>query len=397
MLQKVKNIYHLFQALIANFVYGFPSTKIKVIGISGTDGKTTTTHLIYHILKSAGKKVSIISSVYADIGGNILDTGFHVTTPDSFPLQKLIKASVTNGDEYLILETTSHAIDQNRVAGIKYFIGVITNITHEHLDYHKTYIQYLQTKSRLFDYANIALINSDDGSFSHLKKILHKKEIKVYQYGFKHKSNFNFNFKKRITRFNRYNYLAGFSVATILGINDSLIYKALDSFQLPPGRLETIYDKQFKVIIDFAHTPNAFRQLLPEIRIQYLRNKDKLIHVFGAASERDTSKRPLMGKESSRYADYIILTEEDCRKENADKICKEIAAGIENDKDWQIITDRRKAIEKAINIAQIGDVVLLTGKGHEKSLCRGKIEFPWSEHNAVINALALRKRLTTDN
>src|SRR5450759_4597219 len=136
-MRKLKNIYHLFQAIIANVIYGFPSRKLKIIGITGTDGKTTTTHLIAHILKTAGKKVSFVSSVFSSIGGKESDIGFHVTTPNSFALQKLLQQSVNNHDEYFVLETTSHALDQNRVWGIKYQIGVITNITHEHLDYHR--------------------------------------------------------------------------------------------------------------------------------------------------------------------------------------------------------------------------------------------------------------------
>jgi UDP-N-acetylmuramoyl-L-alanyl-D-glutamate--2,6-diaminopimelate ligase len=137
MFQKLKNIYHLFQAILANIVYGFPSRKLKVIGVTGTDGKTTTTHLIAHILNNAGKKTYFVSTVFASIGGEESDIGFHVTTPSSFALQKLLKRSADNNDEYFILETTSHALDQNRVWGIKYEVGTITNITHEHLDYHK--------------------------------------------------------------------------------------------------------------------------------------------------------------------------------------------------------------------------------------------------------------------
>src|SRR3989339_1761298 len=148
-MQKIKNIYHLFQAVLANIFYGFPSRKLKVIGITGTDGKTTTTHLIAHILKTAGKKASFVSSVYASIGGVESDIGFHVTTPSSFILQKLLKQSADNHDEYFVLETTSHALDQNRVWGIKYEIGVITNITHEHLDYHRTYEEYVKAKLKL--------------------------------------------------------------------------------------------------------------------------------------------------------------------------------------------------------------------------------------------------------
>src|SRR3990167_796186 len=161
-MQKLKNIYHLFQAILANLWYGFPSRRLKVIGVTGTDGKTTTTHLIAHILKTAGKKTSFVSTVCASIGGKESDIGFHVTTPSPFALQKLLKHSVDNNDKYFVLETTSHAIDQNRIWGIKYEIGVITNITHEHLDYHKNYEEYRNTKYKLLLNSKVAILNEAD-------------------------------------------------------------------------------------------------------------------------------------------------------------------------------------------------------------------------------------------
>ena len=151
----VNNFYHLPLAILANFTYGFPSRKLKVIGVTGTDGKTTTTNMIYQILKSAGKKVSMVSTINAVIGGKSYDTGFHVTSPDPFMIQKLAKQSVDSGDEYMILEVTSHALDQYRFWGIKFEIGVITNITHEHLDYHRTYEEYVKGKARLPQFATI--------------------------------------------------------------------------------------------------------------------------------------------------------------------------------------------------------------------------------------------------
>ena len=184
MFQTFKNIYHFFQAVIANIYYGFPSRKLKVIGVTGTDGKTTTTHLIYHILKTAGKKVSMVSTVYAKIGAEEFDTGLHTTTPSSFLVQKLLKKAVENGDEFFVLETTSHALDQNRVFGVKYFVAVLTNVTHEHLDYHKTYKKYVDTKAKLLKQSNIVIINSDDHSFERLDKILKHSVNKVYHYGF---------------------------------------------------------------------------------------------------------------------------------------------------------------------------------------------------------------------
>ena len=377
-LQRLKNIFHLINALLANIWYGFPSRKITVIGITGTDGKTTTTHLIAHILKSCGKKVSYISTIFAKIGEKEYDTGFHVTTPNPWLIQKLIKEAVNNKDEYFILETTSHALDQNRVWGINYKIGVLTNVSHEHLDYHLTYENYLKTKVKLLKRAEVAFFNKDDRSYLYVKKMLKgRKKIIEYQKLSIIKKNF-----PNLEKFNQENFSVAYLVALNLGLRSEEVLKAIKTFNLPKGRFDLVYDKDFKVIIDFAHTPNAFLKLLPEIRKKYLKNKGRLIHVFGSAGLRDNTKRPLMGEISSRFADFIILTEEDYRTEDPNKICQEIASGIKN-KNYQVIIDRKKAIEKALKMAKKGDVVIFTGKAHEKSLCRGKTEYPWDEYQAV--------------
>ena len=354
-MQKLKNIYHLFQAILATIINGFPSTKLKVIGVTGTDGKTTTTHLIAHILKVAGKKVSFVSSIVA--------SGFHVTTPSSFALQKLLRRSVDNHDEYFVLETTSHALDQNRVWGIKYEVGVITNITHEHLDYHKNYEDYVKTKSKLLKMAKVGIKNTD--------KIVNI--IKTIP---------------NLTKFNQSNYSSAYNVCKQLGLSDEKILKAMKTFQLPKGRLDLVYDNDFKIIIDFAHTPNALLQLLPGIRKLYLKGNGRLIHVFGSAGLRDFTKRPMMGEASDKFSDIIFLTEEDYRTEDPKKICQQIASEIKN-KNYEIIIDRQEAIELAIKTAKKDDVVVLTGKAHEKSLCRGKIEYPWDEYEAVKKALKI--------
>lgn len=373
-MQKLKNIYHLFQAVLANLWYGFPSRKLKVIGVTGTDGKTTTTHLIAHILKMADKKVSFVSSV--------VTSGFHVTTPSSFALQKLLKKSAENNDEYFVLETTSHALDQNRVWGIKYEIGVVTNITHEHLDYHKTYEEYVKTKLKLLLNSKVAVINEDDESY---KLLSQKLKVKSQKYNSKVKI---LEELPELTKFNQYNYAAAYTVCQQLGLSDEVILKAMKTFQLPKGRFDLVYDKDFKVIIDFAHTPNALLQLLPEIRKKYLKKNGRLIHVFGSAGLRDFTKRPLMGEASDKFSDIIILTEEDYRTEDSQLICQQITSRIKN-KNYQIILDRQRAINKAIKTAKKNDVIVITGKGHENSLCRGKIEHPWDEYEAVEKALKI--------
>jgi UDP-N-acetylmuramoyl-L-alanyl-D-glutamate--2,6-diaminopimelate ligase len=378
-MQKLKNIYHLFQAIVANLLYGFPSRNLKVIGVTGTDGKTTTTHLIAHILKTAGKKVSFVSSVGASIGSTESDIGFHVTTPSSFALQKLLRQSVDNHDQFFVLETTSHALDQNRVWGIKYEIGVITNITHEHLDYHKTYEEYTNVKIKLLRMSNIGVVNNDDESFQKIKNL----KLRVKNYNSKLKS---LKLLGELTLFNQYNYSAAYTVCKELGLSEEIILKAMKSFELPKGRVDLVYNKDFKVVIDFAHTPNALLQLLPALRKQYLKKGGRLIHVFGSAGLRDHIKRPLMGEASSKFSDLIFITEEDYRTEDLKTICQQIASGI-NKKDYHIVLDRQDAINQAIKIAKKNDVVVLTGKAHEKSLCREKTENPWDEYEAVRRAL----------
>lgn len=397
MWQGIKNIYHLGFAVLANIFYGFPSRKLRVIGVTGTDGKTTTTNLIYHILNTGGLKASMVTSVGAVIGGKNYDVGFHVTTPSSFAIQQFIKKAVDSGSKFLVLETTSHALDQYRVFGINFEVGVLTNVTHEHLDYHKTYEDYVKTKAKLLKMAKVAIINRDDESYlqiSNFKFLISK----LITYGMGENSNVNpknFPFRTNlIGEFNKYNILAAISVCKQLGIKDKDIRTGISSFVAPLGRADTVYDKDFTIMIDFAHTPNAFDQILKSVRPMV---KGKLIHVFGAAGLRDASKRPLMGNTSAKYSDIIVLTAEDPRSESIEKINRQIASGIphfakaswgkQNSVQLIEIPDRKKAIETVIKMAKKGDFVLLTGKSHEKSMNYGHGETPWDEYKIVRDAL----------
>lgn len=392
MWQDIKNLYHLFMAVLANTWYGFPSRKLRVIGVTGTDGKTTTTSLIYHILDTAGFNASMITSVGAVINGKNYDIGFHVTTPSSFAIQRFLKRSwsLSSPKNFLVLETTSHALDQYRIFGIKFEVGVLTNVTHEHLDYHKTYENYVKTKIKLLQMSKTAIVNRDDESYDQISKMKNKIS-KIVTYGIKKDADVNLkNFPLKtdlIGEYNKYNILAAVSVCKAIGISDEKIRKGIASFKLPQGRTDIVYSKEFKVMIDFAHTPNAFEQILSSIRPKVF---GKIIHVFGSAGERDASKRPIMGKISSKYSDIIILTAEDPRSESIKKINKEIESGILS---WELrkkvieISDRKKAIKEAIKMAQKGDLVLVTGKGHETSMNYGHGEDPWDEYAAVRDAI----------
>ncbi len=381
MVRKLKNIAHAWESNLASFFYGRPAKKIFTIGVTGTDGKTTTASLIFHILKTAGFKPSMITTVAAQIGEEIYDTGLHTTTPSAFTLQKYIRRAVDAKSDYLVLEVTSHALDQNRVDGVNFKIGVLTNITHDHLDYHRTRQAYIEAKSKLFSLAETAVLNKDDSSFGALKKILQNKHITTYSIHDKNDLKL-----PKLTSFNASNFLAAAKVARVLGIDNAIIQRALLNFKLPEGRQEIAYDSDFRIVIDFAHTPNAFENILSEIKKN---TRGKLIHVFGSAGQRDKSKRPLMGEISSRYSDIIILTIEDSRSEKVEDINAQIKIGMKDFKGELVeIRDRQEAINFAVRKAQKGDTVIITGKGHEKSMNLGRGEEPWSDHEAVRKAVS---------
>jgi UDP-N-acetylmuramoyl-L-alanyl-D-glutamate--2,6-diaminopimelate ligase len=417
MWQKTKNQYHLGQAILANIIYGFPSRKLKIIGVTGTDGKTTTSSLIYHILNKAGYRAALITSLGATINNKSSDIGFHVTTPGRFALQSYLKRSRKEGVEYVVLEITSHALDQHRAFGIPFEVGVLTNVSNEHLDYHKTYEKYVAAKLKLLKKAKIAVVNKDDKSYAFVKKELKNK--KVITYGLKNDSQVNphtFLFKtKLLGRFNTYNCLAAISALRQLHISDDEIKKGIGSFSPPTGRQEIVFNKEFVVINDFAHTPNSFQSVLPEIKKI---TKRKLIHVFGAAGKRDKYKRPEMGKISADYSDIIILTAEDPRNETVDEINQQIISGVkdhhfgiihydaldkkhvfldEKNKYIVSIPDRKEAISFAVSIAKKGDTILMTGKGHEKSINYGKGEEPWDENKIALDAIRNKQLNIADN
>ena len=365
---------------------------MTVIGITGTDGKTTTSFLIYHILKTAGKNVSLISTNGAVINGSVSALGFHVTNPASFPLQKFIAQmrKAQSGKKYLVLEVTSHGIDQKRIWGIHFSIAGLTNVTHEHLDYHKTYSRYLATKVRLLQNADIAVINKDDHSYTKIKKLLENKQ-KTITYSLKDDADITpqtLSYKTQlIGGYNHSNILLAIAVSKQLGIPDEEIQKAIATFKLPVGRADIVYQKEITVMVDFAHTPNALSRILPEARTMA---NNRLIHVFGSAGERDRTKRPIMGREASLYDDIIILTAEDPRKEDVWHIMRDIRKGMERKKAVLEIPDRQQAITKAISMAKKGDFVLLTGKAHETSMNYGRGEEAWNEFEAVKAALQER-------
>ncbi len=415
-------------AYLSAAYYDFPARKMTIIGVTGTDGKTTTTNLIYHILKCAGFKAGMISTVNAVIGDKSIDTGFHVTTPEAPIVQELLAHMAAAGITHVVLETTSHGLDQYRVAACEYDIGVITNVTHEHLDYHKTYENYVRTKGRLFTMLQeteqkaagnirLAVLNKDDCSYPMLKEIvteLHDSLIRCVEYSRTQTADI-FVLKEEQTKeglhltlqvagkeieinsglvgtYNVSNILAAVG-ATALGLNiaPQWVQQGIEGFPGIPGRMEKIdLGQPFTAIVDFAHTPNALNVTLETAR--HLTDK-KVIVVFGSAGLRDREKRKIMAAEGVQSADVCILTAEDPRTERLEDILGEmrqaaqVAGGI-LEKDLFVIPDRGNAIKKAVQIAEKGDLVIVCGKGHEQSMCFEKTEYPWDDRIAMKAALA---------
>ena len=392
--QKIVNVgKHLPLAVLANMRYGFPSKKLKIIGVTGTDGKTTTVNMIYKILSDAGKKVSMISTVNAMVGGKAYETGFHVTSPDPFNIQKFLKMAVKSKDEYLILETTSHALDQYRVWGVKYDIAVVTNITHEHLDYHKTWEHYFKSKAKLVKNVKLAIINRDEDHFFRLRKLVKGKTV---SFGLHKTADFNpnkFPFSLSVPgEFNVMNGLAAAAVGVACNIDTKSIKKSLFSFNTPKGRLEKIDNKKgLHIYVDFAHTPNGLESAIKALKKQH--PGGKMISIFGAEGFRDVQKRAMMGEVSVKNSDYSIITDVDSRGQ-IEKINKMILEGTEKaggklNENVFVENDRSKAIALAISkLAKKGDIVGIFGKGHELTMdTTGKGDTKWSDYEAVEKAL----------
>ncbi|PIZ47670.1 UDP-N-acetylmuramoyl-L-alanyl-D-glutamate--2,6-diaminopimelate ligase, partial [Candidatus Woesebacteria bacterium CG_4_10_14_0_2_um_filter_39_14] len=327
----VNQFKHLPLAILAVLWFRHPARRLKVIGVTGTDGKTTTATLIDDILVHWGKKAALISTVAAKIGQKEIDTGFHVTSPDAWKLQRLLRETVNQGFEYVVLEATSHGLVQNRFFGCHFKMGIVTNITHEHLDYHKTYADYLKAKAKLFDQVEAGVLNRDDQSFAFLKQKLKEKKIKIISYALKNKADFtprNFPFKTPLLGdYNQYNCLAAAAATSFLGAPKNVIKEALADFPGVKGRLEEIKNRfGFRVFIDFASTANSLKNVLIALR-KIVPAKGRLIAVFGSAGLRDVQKRGLMGEMAAKYADLMVLTAEDPRTEDVNQIIEQIAQG----------------------------------------------------------------------
>lgn len=393
-MERILALYHKIIALIAVVIYGYPARSLKVIAVTGTSGKTTTAHLIYWILHKVGKKVSLISSVEAIISGKSFDTGFHVTTPSSFAMQKFLRKSVNSGDKYIVIEASSHGIAQGRMIGTNILVGLLTNIAHEHLDYHKTFQSYANAKLSIITNSKIGIVNRDDSSYAIVKDQKNRKcQLLTYSLS---KKEADYTLKSLQVKskflpgdFNKQNMLAAASVVTVLGVSNDQTLNAIELFRGVTGRFEEISNKKgLKIIVDFAHKPNALAEFLKTVRKM---TKKRIIVMFGSAGERDRGKRSMMGEIAAKYVDIGVLTAEDPRGEDVNDIIEQIFSGIPDNKRNKFIKipSRSEAIDTIINkIAKPGDTVAFLGKSHEKSMCYGSEEYPWSEHEQIYKALA---------
>ncbi len=409
--QGTKNIYHLVRAVLANVWYRFPAHRLKVIGVTGTNGKTTTSQFIARILERAGspssdfggvkKKVALASTINFQIGDRVWVNASKLTTMSSWQLQKFLREAVDEGCEYAVIETSSHALDQNRVWGIPYEIAVMTNVTREHLDYHKTMAEYRAAKCRLFRLAHKAVVNLD---MEEPQFFCDSDKKQVFTYSTKNPqahllaTDVSLDFKGTEftvddTRFHLHipglfnieNALAALGVARLLEIDFAVAQAALESVMGVPGRMELVPNHMnADILIDYAVTPDAFEKLYASVLPLKIPGS-KIIHVFGACGERDRGKRPQMGEIASSSADIIILTNEDPFYENPEQIIDDIEKGVtkKKDKNYFRIFDRREAIRKALSLAEIGDIVLITGKGAEVTMALGDTRIPWSERHVI--------------
>ena len=402
--------------------HGFPSRSMTLIGVTGTDGKTTTSNILFSILKAAGYKTGLISTVNAVIGDRVLDTGLHVTTPDADDIQNYLAQMRDAGTTHCVLEVTSHGLAHHRVDGCDFDIAVVTNITHEHLDLHGTREAYRAAKGRLFEMAMQHVLNADDEySFKYLSQIKAEKRIsysilrsdathqrsdrRVYAEAVSHTPtamSFVANtgqaaFPVRtqlIGDFNISNILAAISTATLLGVPVMAMQAGIEALKGIAGRMERIDAGQnYLAVVDFAHTPNALANCLRTLRQI---THGKLIAVFGCAGERDVQKRPLMGAVAAEIADVIILTAEDPRRESLATIMGEIESGIngvnaDKRKARRVlrVENRGEAMRVACALTQRGDTVAACGKGHEQSMCFGTTEYAWDDRLALREAIEI--------
>jgi UDP-N-acetylmuramoyl-L-alanyl-D-glutamate--2,6-diaminopimelate ligase len=416
--QWVKNLYHLLRAALANLYFGFPSKKLKVIGVTGTDGKTTTVQMISKIFQEAGEKIAVASTINFKVSDDEWVNKTKFTTLSAWGVQAFLRRAVDENCSFVILETSSHSLDQFRVWGVDYDTAVVTNVTREHLDYHKTMERYRRAKRKLFEKAKTLIVNLD---MENPQEFLNLPAEKRFAYSTEadnleskvlnvdcdfvlardvllNLSGSEFvvdkhNFKLNVPgRFNIDNALAAICVSFSEDIRMDYAMRALEKIHGVPGRMERVENKKgIDIIIDYALTPNALRGLYDLIaEIKGKREDSKVISVFGSCGDRDRGKRPEMGEIVSSVADVVIVTNEDPYTEDPMQIIEEVASGVKGKKEGENffkILDRRAAIKKALEMSRAGDVVLVTGKGAEEKMMIGTEMIDWNDKKVIQEEL----------
>ena len=406
------NFYHKCQAVAANIWYGYPSRQMTVIGVTGTNGKTTTCYMISKIFDESGNKNAMIGTVFYKIGDKFIRNNSKMTTLNPFVLQKFLKDAVNKNCRFVIIETSSHAISQYRIWGINYQTLVWTNLTHDHLDYHKNFKNYLNAKLKLFKNNPTArgIVNADDKYAEDVKKVtggqlityslenhgmVNARKIKNFDNG----SNFVIDWLgsqveakiNLVGNFNIANAIAAFCVGLSYNISPRTIVAALENIKTIPGRMERLdFGQDYEIIVDYAHAPDGLQKVFEAVKPTV---RGRLIHVAGCTGDRDKTKRPLMGALSGKFADISIVTDEDPGSEKPEDIIESVAAGVPRGatiknqkilgKNFFKILNRSEAIRLALDNAQKGDVVLITGKGHEQVMKIGDKLVPYSDQEVV--------------
>ena len=435
--QKIAPTGHLIEAISYNVINGFPAHGLKVIGVTGTNGKTSTSFIIHRMLHEAGFKVGLMTTVAYGAGMDIKPQLEHMTTTSVPVLHKRIKELKAQGIEWLVLETTSHALAQHRVWGVPYSVAVLTNMTHEHLDYHKTFERYVAAKRMMFEMTDknhkglrVGIVNADDSQADNFASAvahpvrygidsgdIRAANIKLSPDGVSYTASIGDDTYtiacKLPGSFNVYNSRAAVCVGRAVGLTPAQIEKGIAALEGVEGRMTRIDEGQdFNVIVDYAHTPDSFEKIFADLKPVV---KGKLIVMFGSAGRRDEAKRAVQGRLAGQYADEVIITEEDDRDLDGQEIMEQIAHGAQaagkvRDENLFLVHDRAEAITVTLNRASKGDTVLLLGKGHEKDILRNGpraaelrhlqqddhnpdrvVEFPWDEIGTARKAL--RERL----
>lgn len=402
----LENVYRKTRIQLVSARYGWPARGLRVIAVTGTNGKTTTANYINEILKQAGYKTAMFTTAVIEVAGESKINDLNATVASVSRMQQFLNEARHSKVDFVILEVTSHSLHQHKLDGVPIEAAVMTNLTQDHLDYHKTMEKYAAAKGLLFARnPRYIVLNRDDDWFDYFDKYLAEEQkitygksedadvrisdIKLYKKGSEATLSFDHQEKSQLAtylpgEYNVFNMAAAASICYVLGVSMSDIKNGIASLEGIPGRFErATKDEKYEVIVDYAHTPDALEKLLEATRNI---TKKRIILVFGACGDRDTVKRPIMGKIAAKLADEIILTDEESYNEDPDKIRRDIYAGIEESKATNKTTeiaDRREAIRHALNIAKKDDTILITGMGHEQFRIINGEKLPWNDTNIV--------------